>query len=197
VALADIVRRIDGDATDEAGVIVARAQEEAERSLAEAREQAQRAKVERLERARRDSEAEAETLKASARLAARDQLVAAKRQLMDRVLVEAQHTIASLDDDAYADLVARRIVAAARGGERVLMAPQDVSRLASRLPAAVSRINPELRLVWASQAAPVERGVVLQGDRVSVDLSLASLIEERRDELSMLAAEMLFGGAGD
>jgi len=195
MALADIVQRIGGEAVDEADALITLAREQAELTLAGARADAERATARTLERARRDAEAEAETLRASARLGARDRVLAAKGALVQRVLTEARDTVLALDDDEYAEVLARRIVRTALGGERVLMAPSDVARLASRLPAAVIRVAPPgLALVWASELAPAEHGVILRGDRVSVDLSVDAAIEERHDELAMVAAARLFGG---
>jgi len=100
-----------------------------------------------------------------------------------------------LDDHEYADLLARRIVQAARGGETVLVAAADVHRVAERLPTAVARVaDRELSLVWVNETAEVEHGVVLRGQRMSFDLSVDAAIDERREELAMLAAGVLFVG---
>ena len=172
------------------------AQERADALVAEARERAEQARAHTLAQAERDAQAEAATLLASARLEARDRMLAAKRDLVDRVLAGARDAVLDLGDDRYAEVLARRIVAAARGGEQVLIAPADVPRLADRLPASVARAGgSDLGLTWASKTAPIEHGVVLQGDRVSVDLSIEAAIEERHDEFAMLAAEILFGEA--
>ena len=196
MALADIVKHIADDAASEGALLVAHAQERAENLIAEARAEAERARAKTLERAARDAEAEAETLRASARLGARDRALATKGVLVDRVLAQARDAILALGDDEYAELLARRVARTACGGERVLMAPADVARLASQLPVAVARVTGgDLRLTWASELAPIEHGVVLRGDRVSVDLSVDAAIEERRDELVMIAAERLFGEA--
>ena len=52
---------------------------------------------------------------------------------------------------------------------------------------------PGLALQVSTEPAPFERGVLVEGDRVRTDLSLTAIVEERRDELELVAAEVLFG----
>ncbi len=198
MALSDIVQRIDRDAVAESQAVVAEAQAQADALVNAAREGAEEARERTFAQAEREARAEAATLLATARLEARDRMLGARRELVDRVLANALEAVDSLADDAYAEVLARRIVATARGGERILIAGADVPRLVDRLPGAVARAGGTgLGLQWASATAPVAHGVVLRGDRVSVDLSLGAVVDERRDELAMLAAGILFGEAGD
>jgi len=194
VALSDIIERINGDAATEADALVDAAQAQAEAALAAAREQAERESAVILARGAADAAAEAETLRAAARLAGRDQLVAAKGKLVDRALGGAVRAVVELPDHAYSELMARRVAAASRGGERVLIAEADRTRLEARLSADVDRAaGRDLGLVYGEEPAEVEHGVILLGDRSAVDLSVAALIEERRGEIAMLAASELFG----
>lgn len=193
MTLADIVRRIAADAADEATLLVAEAKAHGDELLGAARAEAERSRAAVLEAARREADAEAETVRASARLAARDSALAAKRGLIDSVLEGAREAIASMPVTDYAAFLAARIAGAARGGERVLIAPADAPRLSVRLPEAVAALGvPPLE--WPGDPAPVEHGVVLVGDRVSFDLSIDAIVSERSDEFAMLAAERLFGG---
>jgi V/A-type H+-transporting ATPase subunit E len=194
MALADIVQRIGNDAATEAEEVVAAAKAQADALLTAARVDARQSSAATLDAARREADAEAETTRASARLAARNSGLAAKRELIDQTLGQARDAIAQLPDADYAAFLAARIARAARGGERVLIAPADVARLANRLPEAVAAVGGP-RLYWATELAPVERGVVLRGDRVSVDLSIGAIVDEQRDTLAMTAADRLFGKA--
>jgi len=195
VALSDIIQRIEGDAATEADALVNAARAQAEATLTVAREQAEREGAAILSRGATAAAAEAETLRAAARLAARDGLVAAKGELIDQVLARAAQAVVELPDDEYSALMARRVAAASRGGERVRIAAADFGRLDSRLSDAVEKVaGRDLGLVFVDEPAEVEHGVVLLGDRSEVDLSVAALVEERRSELAMLAAQALFGG---
>jgi vacuolar-type H+-ATPase subunit E/Vma4 len=195
MALADIVNRIDTDSTSEAASLVAEAQAHASALLASAQDEAAQEREDTLDSASREAAAEAETVCATARLAARDRALAAKGDLVDSALAQARDGIVALDDDVYAVFLARHIAAVARGGERVLVAPADAARLALRLPQAYAKLGGPA-LLWPPEPAPVEHGVVLLGDRVSVDLSVQAIIHENREALSMVAAEQLFAGAG-
>lgn len=195
MALADIVNRIGGDAESEAQSLVERSREAAEKTLASAREEADAATAHTLAEADKRARAEAETIRAAARLSARDRALAEKRALVGRVLDGARDALIALSDEAYADFLAKRVVAAVRSGETVRIAAADASRLAERLPAAVERLaGSDLGLQWSAEPAPIERGAVLEGKRVTVDLSVHALVAEREDELAMAAAESLFGG---
>lgn len=198
MALADIVQRIEREGVAEAYAILSTAQEQADKLVSDAREDAERARGRTLDKASRDARAESETILATTRLDVRDRALAARRALVERVLVGARDAVLATGDDEYADLLAQLIVRAARGGETVLVAAADVPRLAHRLRAAVTRATDrDLGLVWSGEVADVEHGVVLRGDRISFDLSVDAAIDERRDELAMLAAEVLLGEEED
>lgn len=198
MALADIVQRIEREGVAEAHAIVSKAQEQADMLVCDAREEAESARGRTLDTAARDARTEAERILASARLDARDRTLTARRALVERVLFAARDAVLAVSDREYADLLARRIVHAAQGGETVLVAAADAPRLAHRLRAAVTRATDrDLGLVWSGEVADVEHGVVLRGDRMSFDLSVDAAIDERRDELAMLAAEVLLGEEED
>lgn len=192
MALADIIERIESDARAEAESIIAAAEERAGTVLAGARDRANTAKDDTLSAAERAAKRDAETIVVNARLRARDSLVAAKRDMIDTALRDAAEVVASLDDDAYAGFLARYITAAARGGETVSFGAKDAGR-ASKVMARVAESAPGLDLRQGEPAAAFDRGVVLTGSRVRVDLSLHALVEDRRDELESTAASVLFG----
>lgn len=195
MALADIIARIDADAASEAADIVALAEEQAESMLAEVRAEAERSRERALVRARAEAASEADTVRASARLAARDRELAARGEMVQRALAEVERAIAALPADVYAAFLARRIVAAASGGERVQLAATDAA-LAPKVRAAVEKAAPGLALVWDDEPAGVDRGAVLVGDRVRADLSVSAAVAERRDELSMSIARALAAQEG-
>lgn len=194
MALADIIQRIGNDSAAEAHAVITAAKARADELLDAARAEAAKATEQTLAAARRAADAEADTVRAAARLAARDATLAAKRELIDSTVAAAREAVVALPDAEYAEFMAARVAHAARGGERVLIAPADVVRLANRLPDVVAALGAP-RLHWATELAHVDRGVVLVGDRVSVDLSVDAIVAERADELSMIAAAHLFGRA--
>lgn len=194
MALDDILERIASDAAAEAAAIVAAAEQRAEATLGEARERSAHEAARSLERARALAEAEADQMRAIARLSARDSELAARNRLVAKVLEEVEVGLAALPPDRYTAFMAARIAEAAQGGERVLVAPADRERLAG-LHEAVEGLASGLRLEWGGDA-DVDHGVVLVGDRVRADLSVAAAVAAERDGLSALIAETLFGKDG-
>jgi vacuolar-type H+-ATPase subunit E/Vma4 len=194
MALADIIRRIDGDAEAEAADITKDARARAEELIADANRRGERDASGILDRGSQDAESEAATIRAAARLQARDRLVAAKGALVEQALDATAAALTQLPDKQYVVLMARRIAAVSRGGERLRIAAADVARLKRALPAAIKKAaGHDLELRIEDEPADVEHGVVVEGERSVVDLSIAALIEERRSALAMLAAEILFG----
>lgn len=195
MALQDIIERIEGDASAEAGRLLdtAGARADAIREEAEARAAAQTAET--LASAGQAARREADTLVVNARLRVRDEELASRRARLDDVLVRVVAALAELPDSEYAEFLAKRIADAGRGGERLLLGAADVSR-APAIAAALARIAPELKLVVTDGAAPFDRGALLVGDRVRANLSLQAIVEERRDDLELVIARVLFGEAG-
>lgn len=195
MALADIIGRIESDAGAEARALVDGAAAKVAVIEAEAEREGVQAREHALAAARHNAEARAATLRANARLAARDEMLSAKRALVERVLHEAEERLTALDDAAYTRLIARGIVRSARGGDVVRIAEADRQRL-SALPAAVeaaaAQVGREVAVIFSAESADIAHGVMLDADRVSAEVSAASLVRGRRDELMALAAERLF-----
>jgi vacuolar-type H+-ATPase subunit E/Vma4 len=197
VALADIIRRIEDDADVEARAMIEDAEVRAAAmvadSLAEAHALAERVRGE----AERAAEHDAETLMANARLRARDRTLEARHELVRRVLERAERLVAEQPDPEYARFLARRVVATARGGETVRVGAEDAARMSGLLPEAVDAAakerDTELELAFSDEPADVPRGVVLEGERMSVEISAAALVGARREELRGHAAAILFG----
>jgi len=193
VALADILNRIDVDANSEAQAVVDAAQAETDRLLEDARSQADDAADALVRAAAREASLEAQTMLANARLQARDSLLSAKREVLDRALVLLEERIVGMTDAGYTEFLARAIVAAARGGERVMVAAADATRLAGLSAAVAANAGGSLVLVYDDTPSDIEHGVMLLGDRDSVDLSIAGIIDGQREELLMRLAARVFG----
>jgi len=191
VALADIIARIASDAATEADAIVLEAEQRASQIVTAAQAKAKRETAQTLDAASVESARAAETVVVKARLAARDALVARQRELIGEALAATAEALAALPDERYVPWLAGRIAAVARGGERLALGSADQSR-ATAIMQAVAAAAPDLQLEQAPQAAPFERGALLQGDRVRADLSLEAIVSDRKDELELVVARALF-----
>jgi len=191
VALADILTRIDGDTSDDTGAILAAAGERADKIVSDATARADAHRAEVAAAATAAATREADTIVVNARLAARDAEVTARRSLLDEALAAAADAVAAQSDAQYARYLAARIAEVARGGETLSFGSADSDR-ASVVVEELARTAPGVEFVVADKAAPFERGALLEGSRVRADLSLAALVEERRDDLEVVVARVLF-----
>ncbi len=191
MALVDIIARIEGDAESEAAQITRAADERVAAILAVARDKAAAHTAATVANAEASASREAGTIVVNARLRARDEAVAARRALVEEALTGAAESIAALPDDRYAEFLGARIAAAVRGGEKVAFGSADAAR-AGKIAAAVKKAVPDVSFAVSDASAPFERGALLTGDRVQADLSLRAIVEDRRDELEMAIASVLF-----
>lgn len=191
MAIADIITRIEDDARAEADAIISAARERADAVRERARIDAEREAERIVERTLTQAKVEADTLLANARLAARDSLLAAKKDLAERALTEAETRLESLPDDEYAALIAREVAKVAVPGQRVRVSAADGSRL-STLDALLRDAGVDVTV--EDGAADVDRGVCVEGDGVRVEVSAASYIAEHRADLLHVAVGVLFSG---
>jgi len=191
VAIEDIVGKILADAEAEGAAIVAAAEADAAavKAGAKARADAEAARV--LARERAGATRDAETLLANARLRARDAALTARLALAEEALGKAEADLVALPDVEYARLIAAGIASAATGRETVRLGTADSARLRKHLPHALADAGAKVAL--GDEPADVERGVVLSGGGVRVEVSPAALIAARREELLAEADRLLSG----
>jgi vacuolar-type H+-ATPase subunit E/Vma4 len=194
VAIDDIVTRIAADADSEALELTdaARADSEGVRADAIARAAARTARD--AAKGVADAERDAATLLANARLEARDALLTARYALDAEALGAVEARLVALDDDRYAALLARGIAEAAGGCSSLRLGAADADRLRRSLPGALKAAG--VTLAADDTPADIERGVVLSGDRVRVEVSAAAMIQARRDDLLLEVDAALFGTGG-
>lgn len=194
MAIDDIVARIAADAEEEARTLTDAAEAEADRVRADARARSDaRAKAD-LARGTSGAQREAATIVANARLAARDALLTARQAMDAEALAAVVGIVAALPDDRYAALLVRGIVEAAEGCSALRIGSADASRLRTALPKALQAAG--VKLTVEDAPADVERGVVLVGDRVRVEVSPTAIVAARRDDLLADVDSALFGTGG-
>jgi len=194
VAIDDIVTRIANDADGEALELTDAARADSERMRADALARADARTARDAAKGVANAEHDAATLLANARLEARDALLTARYALDAEALDAVEAKLAALDDDRYAALLARGIDGAADGCISLRLGTADVDRLRHALPGALKVAGVTLAIDDAP--ADIERGVVLAGDRVRVEVSAAAMIQARRDDLLSEVDAALFGNGG-
>jgi len=191
VAIGDIVTRIAADARDEGDALLDAARADAERVRGDARTRADARTASEAARGIADAERDAATLLANTRLAVRDALLTA-RQALDREAIErVEAALIGSDDERYAALLARGIAEAVGACNSLRVGTADADRLRRSLPKALAAAGVALRVDDAP--ADIERGVVLLGDRVRVEVSAAAMLKARHDDLLAEVDAALFG----
>lgn len=191
MALADIINKIEADGQSEADRVLAAASERAAEIVAAA-ESAARANDESATVATQvETAREVSRIVVSAKLAARDGALARRHELVDEVLAATGDALAALSDADYATFLARRIIDVAHGGETILVGSDDSQRV-DAIVEALRMLAPGLTVAFSEAPAGFDRGVLIEGDRVRADLSLTTLVQERRDDLELTIASVLF-----
>ena len=194
MALADILQRIGEDAIVEAQEIVKEAEAAAEAVRSEALERARARTREVVERATAEAQAAARTRLATARLAARDNALTAKRHLVERVLARVVSHLESLPAEEYTAFIVRGVKRIAHSGEAVSIGHGDHGRLGLSLAQALADAGVDVSVRGTTGA--IERGVLIEGDRVKVEVSARSLAASNRERLVEIVSARLFGDGG-
>ena len=197
MALEDILEKIESDANAEAEIILAEAHRQADAIVAQYEAVAAAERADAHTRAEQGALQRAETIRVNARLRERDLTLALKRDFIERALAAVREAVAALPDDRYAALMGSEVARAARGGERYRIGRLDSSRAAA-IDAALQRAWSQSGQppVQAGEPAPFDRGILLEGDRTQVDLSVSAIVEARRREIEPVLAGALFGSDG-
>ena len=191
MAIDDIVTRIAADARDEGDALLDAARADAERVRADARARAEARTASETARGTAEAERDAATLLANTRLAARDALLTARQELDGEAIDGIEAALIGSDDERYAALLARGIAEAAGVCSSLRVGTADADRLRRSLPDALAAAGVALPIDDAP--ADIERGVVLLGDRVRVEVSAAAILKARRDDLLAEVDAALFG----
>ena len=191
MALADIINKIEADACAEADRILAVADARAAEIDADAEARAQAHDEATMAVAQADASREVSRIVVTAKLSARDSALARRHELVDEVLSATADSVAALSDADYATFLARRVIEVARGGETLCMGAMDAGR-ADAVIEALRMLAPGLNVTLSAEPADFDRGVLVQGDRIRADLSIVTLVRERRDELELAIAAVLF-----
>lgn len=195
MALADIISRIASDAAAECELELSAAAVRADALLAAARAEAEAHQSRTIEAARRDAASQAATLVATTRLGARDEALTAKRELVTTTLGGVTEALEALPGDRYARFIAAGIADAVRDGDTVALAADDAGHVAA-IRAAVQERAPGVSVEWEEDPAPVSRGAIITGPRTHVEVTPASVVASRRDELEVKVATRLFSREG-
>lgn len=189
---------IIADAETEAARIGAAAVRERDKALDDARRQADALTAELVKAAEEEIERDKKRRSAAAELAARDKVLSAKQELIEKVFDLAGERLSEVDEGVYVDLCARLLAENAAGGEEAIF---DDSTPPSARNEIVDRANRGLAAVGKTPVAAAEqtrrfgKGFILHRDRIELSFAFDRLVGDVRDELEPQVVATLFSDA--
>lgn len=132
--------------------------------------------------------------KSSAELLHRQQLLAAKQEIISGMISSSKEYILNLPDDEYFGLISSLIVRNARPGKgEILFGSRDKERIPAAFLADLTAKLPEgCSLALAEGTAPVDGGCVLRYGGIEENCSIEAVFNEKKDELQDLVRKILF-----
>lgn len=197
MALSDILARIREEAGEQAREIRARGEGEAEKVLAEARREADALRKKLILKGEEVLKRELENEISSARLRARKEVLALKRDLLAEVLERVPALLHEMPAGDYALLLADLVDEDAAALPGILeVGSGDVARFGEEFPSLVGEIiarkHPGCRLAPSPLPGPFRQGIVIRAERVVHNLSLHVLLHDSRGRLEAEVAQALF-----
>lgn len=189
--------RILADAQQEAEVISQNANEKSEQEVAnilsasetECKKILKNAEIDAIERKRRAL--------AVADLESRKIMLTARQALIAQVMAEVVCSLQNLGDEAYfACLEKNMALCALPGKQDVILNAKDLARCTParflKLQTAAQKEQPTAVLTLSQNSADIDGGFMLKAQGMDVDASLSAVVESRKSEFEVLAAQMLF-----
>lgn len=117
-----------------------------------------------------------------------------KSEILDDVLMKAVSEICSLDDASYFELIEKLVTSNALVGEGTLrMSDKDIKRLPLGFEEKLATLLSEGKKIVVSKT-PFEcgGGAVIEYPEIRIDCSIASLVEDKKDEIRDEINKVLF-----
>ena len=173
-------------AREEAGKIITAAEESAAASRAQAETDAKQLFDKLIEAARSKAEAESARAASQASLKKRQELLAAKQEIISGVIDKAKSMLCGLDDQAYFAMVIKLISKAAQAQDgEIAFGEKDLARIPEGFMEAANAAAKALggRLKLSKDPAPVKNGFILKYGGIEENCSLDALFASRTDAL--------------
>lgn len=193
----DILKKIKGDAEEEASRILREAEARAQGIIEEAEKEAREKTRKDLLKAETELEEEKRRIMALERLEARRSLLMAKQEAVDAVYAEVLERLHNLPDDEYLGFVRRSVTEAVETGrEALLISPRDQAMIT---PEFLEQLNEELEKRGLPGSLKVEvvedgldGGVMLRGEGTEVNLTFAQMLESIKEDIEPEVIAILF-----
>ncbi len=198
-----IIDAIIGDAKAEAEEILSSAGEEAKKTVECAKEAAQQRASKIADAAKAEGEEIVRRAMLVAKLEARKNSLASRRELLEKAFEDAFSELSRLEGQQYAELIARLVVNAAETGTETVVTPEDTyerytkpyiggKTMLEYLNAALEKAGKKGALKLG-KPAKIAGGVTLVGEIADIGCSFGSLIAAFREEHETEVSKLLFG----
>lgn len=192
-----ITARIQAEADAANAALLKKAEQEAAAVLEEYKQTAQAEYSALRAEAETAANSQKEQLISAARLEVNKQLLQVRQELMAEAFEKAAGELRALPADRYLLLLTRLAVSASRtGSEEVILNEADRAQYGEQTVAsanaALATAGKPANLTLSDKTYAMDGGLVLKEGNIEVNCSLSSLIENRREELSVEVARILF-----
>ena len=183
-----LTARIEADAQAEAAEILRAAEEKAREIRAGYEAQAQAEAADAAQSRAKAAQQRLERLEGAAEMEAKRQTLAAKQEMIDAAFEKAKARLTDLPEEAYADLLARLAVKAAKTGrEEIVLSARDKQRVGAKVAAKANAllakaVAPSLpQELKESKAGSVIAKVVTGANALLQGTAMLTLADETRE----------------
>lgn len=198
-----IIDAIIGDAKAEAEEILSSAGEEAKKTVECAKEAAQQRASKIADAAKAEGEEIVRRAMLVAKLEARKNSLASRRELLEKAFENAFSSLCRLENDDYINLITKLVCGASETGSETLLVPSDVydryakpykggKTMLEILNDALKKAGKKGELSLAESQSR-DGGVRLVGVDADIDCSFKALVASLRDEKETEISKLLFG----
>lgn len=196
MALEEIIRKIELEREKKIKEILTSAKEEERSILARAESDAEKIKKKIIETGEKEIIAKKQAEITMAQLEARKTLLAEKQKIISEVYTEVLKKIEELPKEEYRKLLKELILKVANGGEEIIVAKKDRSKID---PDFLKEINRELArkekkpLTLSSDEQNIPGGFLLRSGKSEIKLTFSLLVKSLREKTESQVVKLLFG----
>lgn len=195
MSVREIAKKIISDARERAELTEKHALRDAGRIVKSAEGEASRVAETGVEKGRSMAMTERQQTLAAAKLAGRDEVIKAKRDMIENVIDITSERLESMDEKMYDRLLADLIVMHARDWSEVIF---DTEISEKRAESIMDSVNKRLakagpsELELANERRRFGRGYILKAGRVEEDRSFKTMLDQAAEDLEDELMEILF-----
>jgi V/A-type H+/Na+-transporting ATPase subunit E len=191
--------RILSDDREKANAIESEAKAKAQEIVDSAKLKAQTILEEIKVKAEKDGKDKKDRIIARAQLDARNSVLSAKQETIDRVLGLAAEKVVNMNNEEYSDLVEKLLISGTETGEEeIIFSEKDKKRV---LASVIDKVNEMLiskgkkgLLKVSDETRDISSGFILKRGGLEINCSIESRIRTLRDSLESDLANLLFEG---